>query len=126
MVIFPRLSGHSYNSIHMWMGRIRCGVLAVRTDRGVRYLRPRLAARLRLMWTFRNFQVLDERVLSRRERSLITRLLREDHWVSSMRGSVESDFMIGTLERATPLPPRKPAQAETTAPAKPALLSDAR
>jgi hypothetical protein len=91
----------------MWMEKIRCAVLAVQTDIGVRYVRLPLSARVRLAWTFRHFAALPEEVLSGGERALIASLLAGGNFVPG----TAVDSCIGTIEKKTPLPPRKPADS---------------
>lgn len=98
----------------MLMEKIRRGVLAVRTDRGVHYVRPSLSERLVLLWTFRHFAVLPETVLKGYQRHVVSRLLRKSDFLPGGNGRYFPDC-IGTIERLTPLPPRKPPQRATTA-----------
>jgi hypothetical protein len=90
----------------MWIERICRGVLAVQTDAGKRYLRPSLLARVLLVWTFRHFSVLPEAVLLWHERALLEWELARGHFVPlNLNG--DGDYCIGTIEKKTPLPPRK-------------------
>lgn len=105
------------------MEKIRHGVLAVQTETGVRLIRPSLLQRIRLIWTFRHFQVLPDKVLSRYETELIHDLLANGRFVVPGNGNGDGDCRIGTVERSAPLPPSKPAQA---VPASGAAFSRAR
>ena len=82
--------------VAMWIEKIRQGVLELQTDNGLVYLRPSLAERVRLLWTFRNFQLLPQQVLKQRELTLVAGLLR--------RGTIpcRGECRIGTIE--WPLP----------------------
>jgi hypothetical protein len=88
----------------MWMDKIRCAVLAVQTDIGIRYVALSLPARVRLAWTFRHFDVLPEQVLSDGERAFIAALLAGNNFVPRPAAS----SCIGIIERTSPLPLRKP------------------
>ncbi len=90
----------------MWIEKIRCAVLAVQTDNGLRYVALSFSARVRLAWTFRHFNVLPEQVLSDGERALIASLLAGDNFVPAPT----TNICIGLVERKAPLPPRKLAQ----------------
>ena|SRR5579872_6281671 len=59
----------------MYSSRLLHGVLQVVTTSGVRYLRASFLQRLYLLWTFRNFPMLPEAVLNRRQRRLLEMLL---------------------------------------------------
>src|SRR5579864_6744370 len=62
----------------MWMEKMRRGVLQVSTDSGIRYVQPSLSERLQLLWTFRNFNVLSEEVLSEHEKHVLDELCTDD------------------------------------------------
>jgi len=98
----------------MLMEKIRRGVLAVHTDAGVHYVRPSLMERLVLLWTFRHFAVLPETVLKGYQRHVISALLRKSEFLPGGNGRYLPDC-IGTVERLTPMPPRKPPERVTTA-----------
>ena len=83
---------------HMWIARIFRGVLQVSTDSGVRYLKPRLWERLRLLWTFRNFRVLPQEVLTQRQRRLIHAIC--SHRMFTNPEHIDQFEVIGTLEMA--------------------------
>jgi hypothetical protein len=55
----------------MWIEKIRRGVLQVTTDAGLLYVQPSLLEKIQLLWTFRNFRVLPEEVLTQHERQFI-------------------------------------------------------
>jgi hypothetical protein len=79
------------------------GVLAVQTDWGVRYVRPSLVERIRLLWTFRNFHLLPEEVLHRHERALIRSLYRRGKFLVNWNGHGDlAVYCIGTIERSVP------------------------
>jgi hypothetical protein len=87
----------------MLIDKICRGVLAVETDRGVRYIQPSLLERMRLVWTFRNFHVLPEEVLNRHERALIDSLCRNGKVLVNGNGRGDlSLHSIGTVERSVP------------------------
>lgn len=90
--MLPPLSPLSQMGVAMWMEKIRHGVLEVQTDNGLMYLRPSLGERVRLLWTFRNFQLLPQQVLKQRELSLVSTLLQ--------RGEIQQngECRIGTVE----------------------------
>jgi len=91
----------------MWMEKIRHGVLEVQTDKGLCYLRPSLGERIRLLWTFRNFQLLPQQVLKQREQTLVATLLE--------RGKVQrdGDCRIGIIEWLGPSSPPQPVRSKT-------------
>lgn len=103
----------------MLIDKLCRGVLAVETDCGVRYVQPALAERIRLLWTFRNFTLLPEEVLNRRERALIDSLCQKGKFLVNGNGHGDlSLHCIGTVERTVPrhakrLPPR-PARLQAT------------
>lgn len=80
----------------MWIARIFRGVLQVSTDSGVRYLTPRIWERLRLLWTFRNFRVLPQEVLTRRQRRLIHNIC--SHRMFANPEHIDLFEVIGTIE----------------------------
>ena len=92
----------------MWMEKLRHGVLQVATDRGARYVEAGPLQRLRLLWMFRNFNVLPEEVLNGQERHLVTALCENGHPVPQEKRESASAYVIGTIERSQPfLPPKK-------------------
>lgn len=90
----------------MWIEKIRRGVLQVSTDQGPRYVNPSLMERVRLVWMFRNFNILNPEVLSRPQRSLVETLC-EPRRNGAKAKNPEQLCIIGTVEKIPPLPPRK-------------------
>jgi hypothetical protein len=89
----------------MLMEKIRCGVLQVATDAGVRYVQPSFGERVQLLWTFRNFHVLSEEILTRHERHLVNQLCAEERLRRIRNGDQPPACVIGTLElHAVPIP----------------------
>jgi len=79
------------------------GVLAVETECGVRYVQPSLLERIRLLWTFRNFRLLPEQVLTRQERALVDTLCRKGKFLTNGNGHGDLSLLaIGTVERSAP------------------------
>jgi len=89
----------------MWMEKIRHGVLEVQSENGLRYVRPSLGERIRLLWTFRNFQLLPQQVLNQRELALVAGLLE------SGKVQPNGDCRIGIIEWPAPPSPSQPAQS---------------
>jgi len=85
----------------MWMEKIRHGVLQVATDSGPRYVQPSLFERLQLVWTFRNFHVLSEEVLSQHERLLMSHLCAEERMCRLRVTEPVPACIIGTVERGS-------------------------
>jgi hypothetical protein len=91
--------------VMMLIEKICRGVLAVETEAGVRYIQPSLVERIWLTWTFRNFHVLPEEVLNRRERALIDSLCRNGKFLVNGNGRGDlSLHSIGTVERSARRP----------------------
>ena len=100
----------------MLIDKICRGVLAVETDYGLRYIKPSLLERIRLIWTFRNFHVLPEEVLKRHERALIDSLCHKGRIMVNRNGHGDlSLFCIGTVERSVP---RQQPQSTVLRPAR--------
>jgi hypothetical protein len=102
----------------MWMERIRSGVLEVHTETGPCYVRPSLRERMRLLWTFRNFRWLPRQVLSARELTLVSALLK--------RGNCQpnDEYCIGVIEwTASLLPGQSPTKQDgpVTPPTNPSV-----
>ena len=93
----------------MWMEKMRRGVLQVATDSGLRYVEPSFGERLRLLWTFRNFTVLSEEVLSAHERHLMSQLCAERR-MRRINGAAIPGCIIGTVERPCPAAQKKSPQ----------------
>jgi hypothetical protein len=82
----------------MWMARIFHGVLQVSTDAGARYLKPRMWQRLALLWTFRNFRILPQQVLTHRQRRLVQAVCLHRSFANPE--SIDQLAVIGTVEMA--------------------------
>jgi len=89
----------------MWMEKIRHGVLEVQSENGLRYVRPSLGERIRLLWTFRNFQLLPHQVLNQQELALVAGLLESGKFQHN------GDCRIGIIEWPAPPSPSRPAQS---------------
>ena len=89
----------------MWMEKIRHGVLEVQSENGLRYVRPSLGERIRLLWTFRNFQLLPHGVLNQRELALVAGLLESGKFQHN------GDCRIGIIEWPAPPSPSRPDQS---------------
>ena len=82
----------------MYRSRILHGVLRVITPGGTRFLETTFLERLYLLWTFRNFPILPDSVLNRRQRQLLAKLLVRRH--SAVASDEITDRpLIGTVER---------------------------
>jgi len=104
----------------MWMEKLTIGVLRVLTPLGPRYIEPSFWQRVRLLWIFRNFEVLPLQVLRPRQKQLIEELCAEHRFVSlTPTNSLEDAPVLGTVERRPPIevepsPQRKPNVSEVT------------
>lgn len=104
----------------MWMEKLTIGVLRVLTPLGPRYIEPSFWQRVRLLWIFRNFDVLPLQVLTPGQRQLIEGLCAEHRFVSLAPANLLEDApLLGTVERRPPieveaLPARKPNVSEVT------------
>lgn len=85
----------------MWIEKLIDGVLELETPIGARYVRPNLAQRAYLMWTFRNFPSLPQQVLRPWERRLIDRLRSENRFVAIPPIGTPAP-LIGRVERRVP------------------------
>lgn len=95
----------------MWMEKMRRGVLQVSTETGTRYVQPTFSERLRLIWTFRNFNVLSEEVLNPHEKHILDELCTNGRPFRPHIADAMPFCVIGTVERSTSsLPPRKAPQ----------------
>lgn len=87
----------------MILDKVRRGILEVSTENGSRFYRPSFGARLHLLWTFRNFNVLPEGVLSENERKIVEQLCeeasREQKAIARAAADLERDLVIGIVER---------------------------
>ena len=91
----------------MFMEKIRHGVLQVSSDTGTRYVSPRLIDRIRLVWTFRNFTVLPEEVLSAHEQQVVDQLCRHSKRESRTTmylSDHQNQIVIGVVEKGTITP----------------------
>jgi len=86
----------------MWIQKIRRGVLQLETDTGLRIVKPSFGQRLQLLWTFRNFNMLPEDVLSAHERQLVDRLSQKSCPVRQGDGASMPGPIIGILELGRP------------------------
>ena len=103
----------------MWMEKLFSGVLRVLTPLGPRYIEPSFWQRVRLLWMFRNFEVLPLQVLTAAQQKLIEDLCAEHRFVSMTANRLEDTPVLGTVERRPPveveaLPERKPSVGEVT------------
>ena len=80
----------------MSIARIFHGVLQVSTASGARYLKPRAWERLRLLWTFRNFRILPQQVLTGRQRRLVQSICSRRRFANPEK--VDQVEVIGTVE----------------------------
>jgi hypothetical protein len=105
--------------VSMLMEKLRKGVLQVSTDRGLRIVHPSWSERLKLLWIFRNFHVLNQEVLSTQEVRLINHICVDDRMCRPQVGVPgDSAYVIGTVERTAPAPSKMRVQRATTGRAK--------
>jgi hypothetical protein len=91
----------------MLLEKIRRGVLQVTTETGTHYVEPSLLEKLLLLWTFRNFRVLPEEVLTQHERQFIAQLCERSRIQKASQTDVaDPDCVIGTVDRVPPAPRR--------------------
>ena len=89
----------------MLIEKIRRGVLQVTTEAGTHYVEPSLLEKLLLLWTFRNFRVLPEEVLTEHERQFIGQLCERSRMQTALAGELaEPSCVIGTVDRVPPAP----------------------
>jgi hypothetical protein len=98
----------------MWMEKIRHGVLEVQSENGLRYVRPSLGERIRLLWMFRNFQLLPQQVLNQRELALVAGLLENGKFQHN------GDCRIGIIEWPASPSPSRPSQSSPKQAVRPA------
>lgn len=104
----------------MWMEKLTSGVLRVLTPLGPRYIEPTFWQRVRLLWIFRNFEVLPLQVLTPWQQRLVDHLCAEHRFVSlSPTNWLEDAPVLGTVERRPPVeveraPEKKPSVGEVT------------
>ena len=80
------------------------GVLCILTPLGPRYIRPSFSDRVRLMWIFRHFHRLPQKVLKAGEQRFIESLCQSNQFVSGLRfNGLEEAPVIGTLEHRVPV-----------------------
>jgi Gram-negative bacterial TonB protein C-terminal len=72
-------------------------LVELRTDSGLMYIRPSGWQRLRLLWTFRHFQVLPPQLLSSRDQRLIERLFRSARVTPAL--PVPRSTIFGAVEK---------------------------
>ena len=99
----------------MWMEKMRRGVLQVSTDSGVRYVQPSFSERVQLIWTFRNFKVLSEEVLSEHEKHVLDGLCSDGRLFRPHIADCAPICVIGIVERSHSLPPRRAPQRALSA-----------
>lgn len=77
--------------------KLTCGVLHVSGATGLRFVRPTLWERIRLIWLFRNFRILQQHVLSHREQKWLTKLYSGR--MGPYRSAIERQLacVIGTI-----------------------------
>jgi hypothetical protein len=84
----------------MWTEKFSGQVLRVLTPLGPRYIKPSSTERLYLLWMFRHFPSLPERVLSPRQKKLIDRLCsKSDFALVQDAKRLKEIPIIGTVER---------------------------
>ena len=100
----------------MWIEKLRRGILQVSNESGLLYVEPSLKERLKLLWTFRNFRLLPEEVLTKRERQFISQLCSESRLQKPPRPDFsETACVIGTVDRTSPAPKKPISRALRTA-----------
>ncbi len=80
--------------------KLCAGVLDVHTATGTRRIPLSLYERVLLLWTFRHFKVLPEKVLRSRERHLIETLCTRP-WIERHDYAMEDAPIIGVVDRVT-------------------------
>ena len=89
----------------MLLEKIRRGVLHVATETGTHSVEPSLLEKLLLLWTFRNFRVLPEEVLTQSERQFIGQLCERSRLQRvSQADLADPSCVIGTVDRVPPAP----------------------
>jgi hypothetical protein len=105
----------------MLIEKLAAGVVQVQTPIGPRYVMPSFLQRIYLLWMFRNFPILPHAVLSGRQQRMIDRMCSEQRFASmAYADGMDEAPVIGTVERRPPvgadeLPPRRPAERESSA-----------
>jgi hypothetical protein len=84
----------------MLVHKLRAGVLHVVNPYGLRCIRLTLSERIVLLWTFRHFKVLPDKVLTARAKRLLDELLNSDQPVERCNTihPDDNDLIIGTLD----------------------------
>lgn len=91
----------------MLLEKIRRGVLHVATETGTHSIEPSLLEKLLLLWTFRNFRVLPEEVLTQSERQFIGQLCERSRLQKiDPNDLTDPSCVIGTVDRVPPAPRR--------------------
>jgi hypothetical protein len=80
----------------MSLAKLFRGVLQISTSSGARYLKPRAWERLRLLWVFRNFNILPQQVLSDRQRRLVLAVSSRRRFANPE--NIDPVLVIGTVE----------------------------
>jgi hypothetical protein len=105
----------------MLIETLAAGVVQVQTPIGPRYVMPSFLQRIYLLWMFRNFPILPHAVLSGRQQRMIDRMCSEQRFASmAYADGMDEAPVIGTVEHRPPvgadhLPPRRPAERESSA-----------
>ncbi len=98
----------------MLVHKLRVGVLHVSTPDGIRCMPLDRSERLLLLWVFRHFNVLPDKVLGQRSLRLINQLLNSDRPLQRCAcvHPADSDAVIGTVECSitTKKPPRSASE----------------
>jgi hypothetical protein len=90
--------------------RLRAGVLHIVTPHGVRCIRLTFSERLLLLWIFRHFRVLADRVLSKRAKRLVNDLLNNERPFERCARTHPDDngLVIGTVDQMDAARPPQP------------------
>ena len=81
----------------MALDKLRYGFLLIHTLGGPQYVQPTFGERIRLIWIFRNFSSLSERVLTARQRRLVAALCCPDRLLRHLADDDGRAPLIGTL-----------------------------
>jgi hypothetical protein len=84
--------------------KLTCGVLHVSGVAGLRYVRPTFWERVRLVWLFRNFRILQQHVLPDRQQKWITSLCGAR--LAGYQSAIDREIacVIGTIIISEPSP----------------------
>lgn len=79
------------------LDKLTCGVLHVSGAAGLRYVRPTFWERVRLVWLFRNFKILQRHVLPQRQQQWINSLCASR--LTGYRSAIDREIacVIGTI-----------------------------